>query len=177
MATIIRLSPDNGVTIQPTATNGQLITVKEWFGSNFLDPDFETEKCVAFDAGDLKLLLAQGCQQLVLSKHEIDNKNTLAIAGVKDNELQVDGNASSLVLVGMPIDTPNGNDTFPLDFSQLLSDFPGHWGAPAPISNPSNASSFETQMKNFQKTPFQNNLFRSVNFDAKLIGNLITEFN
>lgn len=165
--------PPAGNTI--TLPNGQ--SAKEWFGFNYSQPNFEnfeTEKSVAFDAEDLDKITKQaGCAQLVLSKKIQDNKKTLAIAGV-DGAAKLQDGVGSLVLVGNNFDAPKSDKAFNLDFSKMLSDaeHQGSWGVPDPISNPT--GTFETQMGNFQKTPYQSNLFLTVNFTKTGINGLLT---
>jgi hypothetical protein len=164
--------------------NGQ--TVRNWFESNSNDTDpnyenFETEKSVAFDVGDLKKLLAQNPQELVLSKHKLgprhDNKKTLAIVGVDSQNVWKTGGDFS-VLVGTHFNFPTSAKSFPLNFSNLKKpnatrngyNINGNWFAPDTVANPT--GTFKTQMDNFQKTPANNNLFRSIRFDAAFIKGL-----
>lgn len=162
----IKLSPSNNETIDTAP-----LTVKEWFGSNFNKPNFETERSVSFDAAEVQTLAEQqDCEQLVISKHVHEGKKTLAIAGVDINGRLQDG--ESFVLVGNHFEFPESANSFDMDFSNLKSDasHPGSWGTPSTISQPT--GSFATQMGHFQKAPYEANLFLTVNFAKNDIGKL-----
>ncbi len=168
MATI-KLSP-SGVIL-----NAPPDGTENWFKTHWANPNFETEKSVAFDNVHLTELLNQQCTSLILTKQVEQNsgKNTLAIAGININGDLQDNN--SLMLLGNYFNTPTSDDELELDlnlFSTLTTDqtqdHTQSWGTPYKSKN-----KFDTLLKNYQKLPYQFNQFSTVTFGANAIAGLI----
>ncbi len=168
MAKII-LSPSSNVIITPPSGTSD----KKWFETNFINPNFDTEKSVAFDKNDLKnVLIAQtDCVQLVLSKQDYLGKKTLSIAGIDDfNSLQLED--SHTVFLGNHFTAPTSTKQIQLDFSQLIGDDPVNqtWDTPYTSSG-----LYEVVIGNYQEKPAAFNHFSTVNFDATKIKELCSK--
>ena len=167
MQATIKISPSQNQTFNPPVG-----TVQQWFEANWTNPNVDIEKSVAFDKDDLQSLLDNGCVEIILSKQNLNGRNTLAIAGI-DNSDDLQNTDGSLMLLGNHFNLPTSNDQFTIDLNNLIQLSPDEtWGAHYNLTG-----SFNSLMADYNIKPYRCNHFSTVIFTATSIDNLIATPN